>query len=100
MYLLFLHSTDDGDQEILAFVEAALDLLSKVTLGHLDIIFSYTVLRHEVEETIVNVDLSGCYHVFNLSQYVMRAHELVFVTTDVGNVHVVGRRTDIFLLGG
>lgn len=26
-------------------------------------------------------------------------HKLVFITADVGNVHVVGRRTDIFLLG-
>lgn len=100
MYLLFLHSTDDSDQEIFAFVESRLDIISKVTLGHSDVIFGHTVLGHEVEETIVNVDLNG---VVSRTQSMLiwhTTHELVFVTADVGNVHVMGRWTDIFLSGG
>jgi len=78
--LLLAHRTDDGDQKILAIVKASLDLLSKFAVRDLDIVLSSTVTSHEVKETVINVD------------------ELVFVTLDIGNVHVVGRGRDIFHL--
>ncbi len=55
--LLLTHSGDDGDKDILAFIETGLDFLANFTFGHLDIIFGSTVLSHEVKETIVDVDL-------------------------------------------
>jgi len=78
--LLLAHSADDSDQEILAIIKASLDLLSKVAVRDLDIVLSSTVGGHEVKETVINVD------------------ELVFVTLDIGNVHVVGGGRDIFHL--
>ena len=56
-HLLFTHCTDDGNQKIFAFVKIGLNLCSKVALGHLDVIFGGTILSHEVEEAIVNVNL-------------------------------------------
>ena len=55
--LLLTHSGDNGDKEILAVIEARLDFLADVTIGYFDIILGSTILSHEVEETIVNVDL-------------------------------------------
>jgi hypothetical protein len=37
--------------------------------------------------------------VYNNKEQVNRHYKLVFVAGDVRNVHVVGRRTDIFLFG-
>jgi len=76
--LLFTHGRDDGDKQVLALIKVGLDLLAQITLRDLDVVLGNTVLGHEVEETIVDVD------------------ELVFVTADVGDIHVVGGRTDIF----
>lgn len=56
-YLLFAHGADDGDEEIFALIEAGLNLLAKVTLRDLDIVFGGTVGSHEIEEAIINVDL-------------------------------------------
>ena len=56
---LFAHSTNDGDQEILAIVEAGLNIFAYVAFGKLDIVLWGAVLGHEVEETIVDVDLFG-----------------------------------------
>ncbi len=53
------------------------NFVTQVRLGNLDIVLGGTVLRHQVKESVVNVD------------------ELVFVTVDVGNIHVVGRGRDI-----
>lgn len=97
--LLLTHSGDDGDKEILAVIEAGLDLLADITIGNLDIILGSTVLSHEVKETIVNVDLWA----ENRSDKARRtdgereAYELVFVAGDIGNVHVVRGGGDILL---
>lgn len=56
-HLLLVHSADNGDKEILAIIKASLDVLAKVTLGDLDIVLSGTIGVHEVEETVINVDL-------------------------------------------
>ena len=55
--LLLTHGRDDGDKQILALIEIALDLLAKVTIGDPNVVLGGTVLAHEVKETVVNVDL-------------------------------------------
>ena len=78
----------------------SLDLLAEVTLGKLDVVLSGTVLGHEVEETVVDVDLNygGRMSVGSIEGSEYGTDELVFVTEDVGDVHVVGRGGDILLL--
>lgn len=41
---------------VLSIVESGLDLVSEFTFGKLDIILGGTVLSHQVEETVVDVD--------------------------------------------
>ena len=55
--LLLTHSRDDGDKQVLALVEVGLDLLAHITLGKLDIVLGGTILSHQVEETVIDVDL-------------------------------------------
>jgi len=74
----FVHGTNDSDQEILAFIEASLDIFAQVTFGELDVVLGSPVGRHEVEEAVINV------------------YDLEFVTLDIRDIHVVGRRADIF----
>jgi len=78
--LLLAHGTDDRDKEILAIIETGLDFLAKIAFGDLDVVFGGAIGGHEVEETIIDVD------------------ELVFLTTDVGDIHIVGGGADIFQL--
>lgn len=78
--VLLTHSGNNGDHEVLAVIESSLDLLTKITIGNTDIVLGVTIVGHEVEETVVNVD------------------ELVLVTLDVGDVHVVGGRRNVFVL--
>ena len=56
--LLFVHGGDDGDEEILAIFETGGDFLAQVAFGDLDIVLGVTLAIHQVEETIINVDLS------------------------------------------
>jgi hypothetical protein len=78
--VLFTHGRDNGDKEFLALIELFLQLLTKFTFGQLDIILGATVVKHQGEETIINIDKG------------------IFVTDDVGNIHVVGGRRQIFEL--
>lgn len=55
--LLFAHGGDDGDEEVLALVEVGLDLLANVALGDADVVLGGTVLGHQVQETVIDVDL-------------------------------------------
>ena len=96
--LLLTHGGDDGDEEILAFFKGACDFLANVGLGYLDIVLGNAVVVHQVEETIIDVDL----HEVNIEPAMRRersAYELIFVTRDVGDIHVVGGGTDILLFG-
>lgn len=56
-HLLFAHCANDGNQKIFAFIKIGLDLRSKFTLRHFDIVLGGTVLSHEIEEAFVNVNL-------------------------------------------
>ena len=57
--LLLTHGGDDGDEEVLALVEVVLDLLAELAVGELDVVLGGAVLGHEVEETVVDVDLGA-----------------------------------------
>ena len=98
-YLLFAHGADDGDKQVLAFIEVTLDLLAKVAIRDLDIIFGSTVSSHEVEETVVNVNLVRNKRDEKRGQaYTSRStHKLEFVTEDVRDIHVMGGGRQIFL---
>ena len=99
-HLLLAHGRDDGDEQVLAVIEVGLDLLAEVTLRDLDVVLRGTVLSHEVEETIVDVDLSWHAQSAFLGacrRRSMGAYELVFVTDDVGDIHVVGGGRNILL---
>ena len=96
-YLLLAHSRNDGDQEVLAFVKVGLNLGAEFTLRDLNIIFGGTILGHEVEETVVDVDLEKEQVRSSVGRVAERTYKLEFVTLDVRDIHVVGGRTDIFL---
>jgi len=82
---LLAHGGKNNDSEILAlFGEQALDLVAELTIWDLDVVLGGAVVGEEGEETIVG-DIE----------------QLVFLTTDVGHIHVVGGRAEIFeLLAG
>lgn len=66
--MFFAHGGDNGNKEILAVVEVALDLLAEVTLGDTDIILGGTILSHQVEETVIDVNLKYSLLVKNTSR--------------------------------
>jgi hypothetical protein len=96
-YLLLSHSRNDGNQQLFAVIEIGLNLLAKIILGDLHIVFGNAVRIHEVEETVVDVDLRGSRAINTACVISGYTYELVFIAADMGNIHVMGRRTDIFL---
>jgi len=76
--LLFAHGADDGHQEVFTFIEIALDLFAQISLGEPNVVLGSAVLSHEVEKAVINVDKG------------------VFTSGDIGNIHVMGGRTNIF----
>jgi hypothetical protein len=78
--VLFTHGGDNSDKKFLAIVELLLQLITKFTFGALDIILGGTVVKHQGKETVINVE------------------EGVFHADDVGNIHVVSGRREIFEL--
>jgi hypothetical protein len=99
--LLLAHGADDGDKEILALLKAGRDLLAKLAFRDSNVVLGIAILVHQVEETIVDIDLMRRSRVSQPSKCCLKpkdTHELVFITADVGDIHVVGRGRDIFLL--
>jgi len=81
---LLTHGSENDDVGVLLVdPEELVDLLTNFTVGHLDIVLGVTVIVHEGEEIVVG-DIK----------------KLVLTTSDVGNVHVVGRGGEIFVLLG
>jgi len=77
---LFTHSSEDDNVSILLFLGEQLgNLLANFSLGNLDIILSFTVISHQGQEAVVG-DIE----------------ELVFLASNVGNVHVVGGGAKFF----
>jgi len=79
---LFTHGGKDNNVSVFfLLLEQLLDLLSSLSIWNLDIILSLTIIGHQGKETIVR-DIE----------------ELVFLTGDVGNIHVVGGGAKFFKL--
>ena len=79
------------------FGEELVDLLANFVVGELDVVLGGAVLGHEVEETVVDVDLQKRGLIRVRATPEKCTHELVFVTEDVRDIHVVGRGRDILL---
>jgi len=75
-----VHGLGDGDVDFLSVVEVGADFIAKFPFGDFDVVFGGTFVGHQVEETIIDVN------------------QLVFGTDYVGDIHVVGGRTEIFVL--
>lgn len=90
--------------------EELVDLLTNLTVGHADIVLGVTVVVHEGEEAIVrDVELQKC---VNISRSILlpphfpqifilgprSTYKLVLTTGDVGDIHVVSRGREIFVL--
>jgi len=81
----FTHSSEDDDIGILAvLLEQLFDLVTDITLWNLDVVLSRSVVRHKGEETVIG-DIE----------------KLIFLTTNIWNIHVVRGWAQIFeLLAG
>lgn len=78
--VLLTHGRDNGDHDLLAVIEHALNLVANLAIRNSDIVLGSTVAVHEVEETVVDID------------------KLELSSNNVGDVHVVGRGRQIFEL--
>lgn len=79
---LLTHSRKNNDIGIfLLSGEELLDLLANLALGNLDIILGLTIVGHQGKEAVVG----------NIKQ-------LVFLSGDIGDVHIMGRRAQLFKL--
>jgi hypothetical protein len=79
--LLFTHSTDNGDKQFLVCFEVFGDLVAEFSFRSLHIVLNITALIHQAQETVVS-DID----------------QLVFITANVGNIHVMSRGGNIFQL--
>lgn len=77
---LLTHSRDDGNNQVLTFLEVSLDLVTNLTIWNLDVVLGVTISGHQRQETIVNVQ------------------QLVVASGHVWHVHVVGGWGQIFVL--
>ena len=100
--MLLAHGRDDGDEQVLALVEVVVDLLAELTLGEAHIVLGGAVLGHEVEKPIIDVHLRKKGSALAPpARDDASTHELELGTEDVGDIHVVGGRAEIFdLLAG
>jgi hypothetical protein len=79
---LFTHRGENDDVCVLLIsLEELGDLVANFTVGHANIILGVTIIVHEREETIIG-----------------DVEKLVLAAGDVGDVHVVGGGTEIFVL--
>jgi len=79
---LLAHGSEDNDVGVLALIsEELLDLVASFTIGDLNIVLGAAILRHEGEKAVV-----------------LDVKKLVFLTADIGDVHVVGGRAELFKL--
>lgn len=77
---LLTHGSNDRDDQVLTVVELGLDLVTQLTVWDLDIILGVTVVGHQRQETIVDVQ------------------QLVLRSGDVRDLHVVGRWRQVLQL--
>lgn len=55
---LFAHRADDGNNEVFSIVELGLNLFTNISLRNLDIVFGTPFCGQQVEETVIDVDLT------------------------------------------
>lgn len=82
--------------------EELVDLLTGLAVRELDVVLGGAVIGHEGQETVVShVKLNAVLAQDQDADTCRQTHELVLLATDVGNVHVVGGRAQLFeLLAG
>lgn len=80
--------------------EHLLDLVTNISLGELDIVLGVTIVRHEGKEAVIgNIKLVlSSDKPLPDTQRGKGTHQLIFLTVDVGNVHVVGGGGEILQL--
>ncbi len=84
---------------LLIFLEELRDLVANFALWHLDIILGVTAFGHEGEEAVVSdVELRSLSGPGRLLFLERGSYKLVFATSDVGDLHVVGGWGQIFEL--
>lgn len=55
--LFLVHGRNDGHEKIFAFVKVSLNLTTDVTLWNFNIVLRVAVWIHQIQETVVDVDL-------------------------------------------
>ena len=86
---------------LLVISEQLLDLVPDFSIGDLDVVLGAAIIGHEGQETVVaDVELiAKVSAAFSWSQSIRyTTYESVFLAADVGDVHVVGGRAQIFQL--
>jgi hypothetical protein len=85
---------------LLLLLEELVDLVADLTLRNLDIVLGLAALSHQRHEAILsNIELSNISSArFLASRSAGCTHELVFLAADIRNLHIVGRRRQIFQL--
>lgn len=82
--------TDD----LLLILKHGLDLLTEIAIGDLDIVLGVTVILHQRQEVVVgDIQLEPDQSHVTQTRGALgwnKTHELVLLTGDVGDVHVVG----------
>jgi hypothetical protein len=56
-HLFLAHGADDSDQQIVACIKAIYNLFADIAFGDFNVIFGSTIGSHEIEETVVDVNL-------------------------------------------
>ena len=89
-----VHSLGDGNIDFLSVIKVCADFVAEFAFGKLDVVLGGTFAGHQVEETIINVNLS-------VSVSCHKGYQLEFSADNVRDIHVVGGRAEIFqfLLG-
>ena len=88
-----VHGFGDGDVDFFSVIKVCTDFLAEFAFRDFDVVFGATFVGHQVEETIVNVNLpeSAC------DRGRKESYQLVFSTSDSRDIHVVSRRAQIFV---
>jgi len=82
---------------LLIGAEKLLNLVTNFTIRNLDIILGLAVIGHKGEESIVgDIELSNLG--WNHTKSIFHTYKLIFLTGDIGDVHIVGRWAKIFEL--
>jgi hypothetical protein len=54
-----IHGFGDGDEDFFSIVKVCADFIAEFTFGDFDVVFGGSFVGHQVEETIINVNLKS-----------------------------------------